>query len=128
MSRKEEILKQMIIDDEALLEKLVGAAQGIFKVNGQGQVVFLVSESTLSDKQRIGAVLLGRYFAHQLGLSETDSISNKEIAEVVGMAATTVGARLSELRRDRIAESVTRGLWRASVVNMGRFIELLEVK
>jgi len=123
MANRKEILSKMVVDEEAVFERLVDKASRIFKIDKQGKIVFLVPESSLSTRERVAMALLARYFAKELELVNSDAVSYRDVAAMLDMARTAVGARLSELRREGIAESVGRGEWRVSILGVQRLLD-----
>jgi len=128
MANRKEILSKMVVDEEAVFERLVDRASRIFKIDKQGNIVFLVAESSLSTRERIAMALLARYFARELEFLDSDAVSYRDLAAMVEMAPTTVGARLSELRREGIAESVGRGEWRISILGVQRLLDQMGIE
>lgn len=128
MANRREILSKMVVDEEAVFERLVDRASRIFKIDKQGDIVFVVPESSLSTRVRVAMALLARYFARELGFVDTDTVSYRDVAAMLDMAPPTVGARLSELRREGIAQSVGRGEWRVSILGVQRLLDQMGVE
>ena len=121
--QKKELLQQMLIDDEGLLEKVVERAQRVFKIDRNGNIIFLVSRSKLSQRQEIALALLGRHFATELGIIDSDVMTAGEIANVVEPDKTSVSARLNELKREQVVESPARGQFRISILGADRVLD-----
>ena len=60
-------------------------------------------------RQLIGAYMIGKYFSKELGLAETSTVTTGEIAEKLLLDLKVASARLSELKKEGIIRSVSRG-------------------
>ncbi len=120
---KRELLQEILIDDESLLERIVGKAKKVFKVDKRGNIIFLVSRAKLNQRQEIAMALLGRYFAAELDICDSDIMTADEIAEIVAPDTPSVRARLNELKRERVVESPARGQFRVSILGVEKILE-----
>lgn len=128
MSEKE-ILQRLVVDETETLKRIVGKAERILKIDKKtGETLISAPRSKLTDKDQISVLLLGRYFANRLGLVNTDSMTVAEIADKLTIEEKAASARLSELKRERITENVSRGEYRISYVNVERMLDELGAK
>lgn len=128
MSEKD-ILEKLLIDEEEILKRLVEKAEKIFRIDRKtGDAVIVAPKSKLIDRELIGITLLGRYFANKMKLASSDSMSVSEIAQKLGMDEKAVSARLSELKRERIVEMVSRGEYRVSYAGVESMLSEIEGK
>lgn len=126
---KEEILKELLIDEESILKELVNKAKKIFKIDKKsGRTVLLVPKTRLSDRELIILTLTGRYFANKLNLFDSDSMTIGEIAQELNMAKESVSARTSELKRERAVEMVARGEYRINYTEISRLLDEISEK
>jgi len=125
---KEEILKELLIDEESILKELVSKAKKIFNIDKKtGRVVLLVPKTWLSDRELIILTLAGRYFACRLNLFESDAMTNEELAQELNIAEESVSARISELKRERVVEILSRGKYKIRYTEIsGLLDEILE--
>lgn len=121
--KRKEIFQEMLIDDESILEKVVEKAKQVFKVDKSGTVIFLVSRTKLTHRQEIAMVLLGRYFASELDIANSDIMTAKELAEIVEPDKSSVAARLNELKKERVVESPERGQFRISILGVEKILD-----
>ena len=126
---KEEILKELLIDEEAILKDLVNKAKKIFKIDKKsGRTVLLIPKTPLSDRELIILTLIGRYFANKLNLFDSSSMAIEELAQELNMAKPSVSARMSDLRRERIVEMLARGEYRINYTEISRLLDEISEK
>jgi len=126
---EKEILQRLVVDETETLKRIVGKAERILKIDKKtGETLISAPRSKLTDKDQISVLLLGRYFANRLGLVNTDSMTVAEIADKLTIEEKAASARLSELKRERITENVSRGEYRISYVNVERMLDELGAK
>ncbi len=126
MSEKQ-ILSSLLTDESETLNRLVQKAQLVFKINKKtGEVLLLPPRSKLTDKQLIVVHLLGKYFASKLELSSTDSLSFDELRKLTSLEESSISARMSELRKEGLAETGERGVYRINYQSLESFGSVLE--
>lgn len=123
---KQDILRRILIDEDAMFERLVERASRLFKIDSSGNIVFLISSSKLTHRQTIALVSLGRYFGAELGLLGEDSVTADSFLPYVDTDKKTVSARLAELKKEGVVQSVERGRFRVSVLGIGKILDELE--
>lgn len=123
---KRDILNRMLIDEDAMFERLVDRASKFFKIDKSGNVVFLVPASRLTHRQTIALVSLGQYFAAELGLLEADTVTADSLSPYVDTDRKTISARLADLKKESIVQSVERGAFRVSILGVGKILDELE--
>ncbi len=126
MSEKE-ILSSLLTDPKETLKRLVAKTERVFRIDrATGAVVLLPPKAKLTDRQLITVYLLGRYFASRLELAQTDTLTIEELLKLSQLEESSLSARLSELKRDGLVESVERGSYRVAYENLESFGQLLE--
>src|SRR5437660_3665743 len=126
MSEKQ-ILSSLLTDESETLNRLVQKAQLVFKINKKtGEVLLLPPRSKLTDKQLIVVHLLGKYFASKLELSPNDSLSFDELRKLTSLEESSISARVSELRKEGLAETGERGVYRINYQSLESFGSILE--
>ena len=129
IEEKKEILKELLIDEGSILKELVNKAKKIFKIDKKsGRTVLLIPTTRLSDRELIVLTLTGRYFASKLNFFDSDSMTIGDIAQELNMTKESVSARTSELKRERLVETLTRGEYRISYTEIGRLLDELSEK
>lgn len=126
MVNKEEVLKRMLIDEDEMFERLVERASQFFRIDKRGNIVFLVPASQLTQRQAIALVALGQHFAGELGVSARDTVTADTLLPYVDADKGSISARLAELKREGIVQSVQRGAFRVSILGIGRILDELE--
>jgi hypothetical protein len=112
------IFEQMLIDDEEVLQRVVGKAKRVFNLDRSGNVIFRVSKSKLTQRQQVAMQLLARYIASELSIADSDLMTANELAESLTADTPSVSARLHELKQQRVAESPERGHFRISILGV----------
>jgi hypothetical protein len=120
---KKEILQSMLIDEEEIFKELVNKAQKIFKLDQHGNAIFLVPLDSLTQRQFIAMQLLGRYFANELEITDSDVITADELSVQLHADKKSVTARLHELKKERIIESPGRGQFRISISGAEKILD-----
>lgn len=125
---KNEILKELVINEEEEFKKIVEKAKKIIKIKSNGEPVILVPKDKIKDAEYIACYLLGMYFSKKLGLVQSATATNVEIAKKTGIDKKIVGARLTDLRRDNIVESPSRGSNKILFVGIEKFLDTIVSK
>jgi hypothetical protein len=112
---KQDVLKKMLIDEDAVFERLVDRASNLFKIDKSGDIIFLIPKSQLTHRQTIALVSLGRYFAAELGIFETDTVTSDGLSAYMNTDKRTITARLADLKKEGVVQSVERGTFRVSI-------------
>ncbi len=100
MSEENEILKKLVVEEKDItkeMERLVEEAQKHFRIEKPSGRIIFQDFGSLSDKQRIATILLGKYFAHRLNLIESPSLSISETANELGRPMTALSGSMREL-------------------------------
>jgi hypothetical protein len=121
--QRKELLQEILIDDESILENTVEKTKQVFKVDKTGNVVFLVPRTKLTHRQEIAMVLLARYFASELDITDSDIMTAEQLAEIVEPDKASVAARLNELKKERVVESPGRGQFRISILGVEKILD-----
>lgn len=126
---KEEILKELLIDEESVLKELVNKAKKIFKIDKKsGRTVLLIPKTRLTDRELIILALIGRYFANKLNFFDSSSITIGGVAQELNMATPSVSARMSDLKRERVIEMLARGEYRINYTEISRLLDEISEK
>jgi len=131
MSEEEKkILERLLIDELEALREIVKKAERFLRINKHtGDPVILVPLEKLSQKDLIALHIAARYFAFKLGLTSTDSITAEELKRKTGIHNDKlIAARISDLRKEGIVESVKKGEYRISLPNLVKYFDRLGEK
>ena len=123
---KQDVLKKMLIDEDAVFERLVDRASNLFKIDKSGDIIFLIPKSQLTHRQTIALVSLGRYFAAELGIFETDTVTSDDLSAYMNTDKRTITARLADLKKEGVVQSVERGTFRVSILGINKILDELE--
>lgn len=107
MTEENEILRKLVVEEEDVikeLEKLVEEASKYFLIEKPSGKIIFKDFGTLTNKQRIAIVLLGKYFAKKLKLIENDSLGISEIAKELGSPRTSLSGPIKELVKEGYVE------------------------
>jgi len=110
LEEKKKILERLLIDEEKKLETIVIKAENVVRIDRKsGEPIILVHQSDLTDRQLIGAYMIGKYFSKELGLAESATVTTEELAEKLSLDFKVASARVSDLKKEGIVKSVSRG-------------------
>lgn len=126
MTDEKEILKKLLVDEKDIIKdlaNLVDKAKDVFVIEkSTGRVIFK-DFGKLSDPQRISALLVGRYFAVKLELSEDGSLGISEIAQFLGRPKTALSGPLKDLISKGFVEKLSN---RKYVIAYNRIKDVFE--
>lgn len=124
MLSEKEIYKELLIDKKQKVESIVKKAKDLIGIDKEtGEVIILVSRAKLRDEDLIGLHLIGKFFASELGLSESSSATAKELSEKTGIKQTVVSARLHDLKLMGYIRSPRRGEHEFIFPRMSEFLD-----
>ncbi|SRR6266581_9085323 len=119
-----EIMSPLLTDERGILKRVVEKALNIFRIDdGTGEMVLVIPRSKIDDKDYLGLLLLTKYLAYRAGLAKEDTMVVRELVEKSGVNENTLSSRLSDLKADRVVETVSRGEYRISYPNAERLLE-----
>lgn len=109
MSDPKDVFSKLIVDEKETtkeLEKLVDAATKIFRIERPSGRVIFQNFGKLTDKQRISAILVAKYFASNMQIIENPTLSVSEIAKELGRPMTTLSGPIRDLIKQGFVESL----------------------
>jgi hypothetical protein len=124
---RQEILRTLLIDEDAMLERLVARSGKLFKIDRSGNIVFLIPASRLTQRQIIALVSLSRYFAAELGIHGEDTVTADDFLPYVDADKRSITARLADLKKEGVIQSVERGKFRVSILGISKVLDELEM-
>ncbi|MEM2739662.1 MAG: hypothetical protein QXQ29_02545 [Candidatus Bathyarchaeia archaeon] len=104
------------------LVEVFEAMTGILAVGSEGPTV-IVDRSRLTDIESIWLSLAKAWVAYQIGLSDDDTVTSKDIQRNTGVKPSTISARLSELANQRYLDKPRRGAYRLTSLGLKKLIE-----
>lgn len=122
---KNRILQALVINEEEEFKKIVEKAKRVIKIKTSGEPIILASKDKVTDAEYIVCYLLGKYFSKELGFVQSATATNAEIAKKTGIDKKIVGARLTQLRRDNIVESPSRGSSKILFIGIEKFLDTI---
>lgn len=117
MSLKDWIEQEMTVDVEEELLKHKEKVKAIVQLTTDGEVI--LKEKNLTAKQKILTYLIGKAYSKVAEYSKTDSATNKEIGEALGLPDGTVKYTLYDLRKESLVEAKEVGVHRIRLQNIG---------
>ena len=125
-----ELRKRFIIDDaEYDTERIKEDIDRLIpycKVSGAGRV--LIRAKGITEKKKVGLVLVARYVGHRLDGKIGESVNLDEVSEFTGIKRDNVMAYLSELVREGSCTREKAALYRANPGQISEFLDGLEQK
>ncbi len=94
---KKKILDEMTVDYADSLEKNLDLAKHFTRITKEGKVEVLVKDK-VSGKEQILLYLIGKIYAKEAGLAETDEVGNSELIKELGIPVGSLLPWLKELR------------------------------
>jgi hypothetical protein len=101
MVEESEVFKKLLIEEKDTLKdlaELVDKAAGIFKIEKPSGEIRFENFGDLSDKQRIYALLMGKYLAKKAGLEVNYTLSITEISKAIGRPLGNLSGLIKELQ------------------------------
>ena len=128
---EKQVLSKLLVDEGETVRNLseqVEKAKQVFRIeNPSGRVIFQ-DFGELSDPKRIAALLLGKYFAHRLGLIQDNSLGISEIAHELGRPVTTLSGPTKSLISDGLVERLPIRKYRIVYHRIPAIIDMLQEK
>ncbi len=100
MSDEKEILKELLVTKDEIrksYQQLVDKAKKIFLLESETGKIIFQDYASLTDWVRISAVLIGKYFASELGIIQDNSLSISELGKEVGKPMTSISPTVTDL-------------------------------
>jgi hypothetical protein len=126
MASMEELRKGFIVDESVIkerLENLVSEARKHCVIDKKGTVH--PNDDSLKSRDKIMLVLAARYIASQLEPTIKAAVTIEEIASSARLPADQIRARAADLVRDKLAEPIAKGQWRAQPHKVEPFLKSL---
>lgn len=104
-NRKKEILEKILLKEEDTLnelEELVDLASEHLRIEKESGEVLIISKAKLTNKEKIILLLIGKYFAKELGIVATNSLTLSEVSSALKVPGTTLSRPLGELADDAL--------------------------
>jgi len=122
------IMAPLLTDEKAILKRMVEKSLGLFRIDDStGDLVLVIPRTKITDMEYLGLLLVARFLAFKAGLAKQDSMTLGELVGKSGINESTATTRLSDLKADRVAETVSRGEYRISYSNAERFLQDVSV-
>lgn len=110
MVDEKDVLKKLLVDETFVIKdlaSLVDKAKDIFVIEKSSGRVIFKDFGSLTDPQRICALLIGRYFAVKVGILKDSALSISEISKTLGRPLKPLSGRMTELIKKGYAEKLT---------------------
>lgn len=125
----EELRKKFIVEeklDEKRVAEYVERSLKFGKVSIDGGII--IEKEGLVTRDQVGLALIMRFLANRLEKSILAEVNAKELSQFLGIPEDQVAARLADLKDEKIAIRVDKGVYIANPTQIGRFLEYLENK
>lgn len=110
--KKKEILSKIFLKEEDTLNELgelVSLSSRFFKIEQETANVILNKDVSISNRDKIVLLLIGRYFSKEMGVLQADGLPIAEISKQLGIPNTTLSAPLGDLVKKKIAHKSETG-------------------
>lgn len=105
---KKRIIDEMTVDYSSALEKNFDLAKQFIRITKDGKVD-IKSKDKFTGKEQILLYLMGKLYAKEAGLSETDDVGNKELMDELGIPEGSVLPWLKDLRDKKRINPIKKG-------------------
>jgi len=123
----EELKKKFIVEEKLDEKRVTNYIERILpfcKISKDGLVI--IEAKGLVALQQVKLALVARFLANHLDKNIPTEMSNGELSTSLSIPEDQIAARMKELREDKFAISVKRGLHQVNPLQIERFIAELE--
>lgn len=117
----EKIRNRMMVDENTIIEQLLEEASKYIQLDSLGRI-YLRNVEKLRAIDLIALVLLGKRLAKEAKLVPNEFATIDQIVSLTGLKEKVITARLSELKKDGIIESESRGQYGLIMGNMRKVL------
>lgn len=107
--RKKELLKELLVNEKDILTNLSGLVEkskSYFKIEGINGKILFNDISSLTNNNKIGLTLIGKYFAYELEIIKKKGLSLPELGEELNIPQTTLSSPLGTLIDNGFVEKI----------------------
>jgi hypothetical protein len=125
----EELRKKFIVEeqlDEKKLSEFIERTLRFGRVSLDGGII--IDKENMSTKDQIGLALVMRFLANRLEKVISAEVNVKDLAQYLGIPEDQVAARLADLKEDKIAIRIDKGVYKANSLQIKKFLDDLENK
>ena len=125
----EELRRKFIVEekmDEKRLSLYVEKCLQFGKVSIDGEII--IERENMSTKDQIGLALIMRFLANRLKEEIPAEVNVKELSQCLSIPKDQVVARLADLKEEKIAIRLDKGVYKANLLQIGKFLENMENK
>lgn len=98
--KKKELLKELLVNEKDILADLSGLVEkskSFFKIEGNSGKILFNDNSSLTNNNKIGLILIGKYFAYELDVIKKKGLTLSELSEELNIPQTTLSSPLGNL-------------------------------
>ena len=126
MLDSKDVFSKLVVDEKETtkeLEKLVDTAAKVFRIEKPSGRVIFQNFGDLTDKQRISAILVARYFAEKMQILDSATMSISEIAKELGRPMTALSGPIRDLIKLGFVENLQGKRYRAAYHRLSEIFE-----
>jgi len=123
----EELKKKFIVEEKLDEKRVTNYIERILpfcKISKDGMVI--IETKDLKTLQQVKLALVARFLANYLDKNIPTGMSNGELSNSLNVPEDQIAARMKELRENKFATPVKRGLHQVNPLQIERFIVELE--
>lgn len=105
---RRKIIEEMTVDYVGELEKNFELAKRLIRITKEGKINLLFKDR-LTGKEQVLLYLIGKIYAKEAGLVDTDEVGNDELVNELGLPLGSVLPILKELRDENKVRQAKRG-------------------
>jgi hypothetical protein len=107
----------MTVDVENELSKYKEQVRDLIQLTPNGDII--LKQTDLTAKQKIVIYLIGKVYSKAAEYSKTETATNKEFTETLGLPEGTVKFTLFDLRKEGLAYSLENGVNQIRIASIG---------
>lgn len=129
-SEKKKIIQDLILKEEdakVQLQRLVKLAKPFLSIEDKTGRVILKQEFPFTNPEKILVFLLGKYFAHQAGITKEETVKLSEISDGLGIIVTTLSAPMARLVKSKVVTKPQKDSYQISPFQTEKYLEGMQV-
>jgi hypothetical protein len=125
---KRKIREELMVGKKSVLEDNLPKAKKVLVLSEDGEVDLLVDKSDLTNRQLIALYMVGKAYAKEAGLVETEVVTNEELVDKLGLSYNSVrGSATHRLRLEGVMHT-DNGEHRIEYSKIGTVLDEILVK
>lgn len=126
--QEQKIKEKLMKDSDRVFQNQLDRAEGLLSFDEEGRGRPEVQQSKITNRESVYLSIAGSWFAYKAGVRDEPTVSRSEISQSIGMSKKAVGARVSELKKNNLVESVNQGEYKITYAKLDQGLAAIESK